>query len=76
MAAAAVGEDVPMDEADVPNAYTDSFQAWHKRTLAAFTAFLRSHSVVIAPLAPQIQDLLGTNVSDDVQKVVSRHLCM
>lgn len=69
-----------MQEADAPaNPPADpgsSFQAWQKRTLAAFTAFLRSHYMVLAPLASQVQELLGSDVPGGIKEVVTRHLCM
>ena len=78
--AASGTEDVAMQEAGVPaEAPTDStasFEAWQKRTLAAFRAFLRSRYMLIAPLASQVQGLLGPDVPVSVNKVVTQNLCL
>lgn len=71
-------KDVAMQEVGAPaEAPTDSaasFEAWQKRTLGAFRAFLRSRYMLIAPLASQVQELLGPDVPVGVKQVVTQNL--
>ena len=51
-----------------------SYQAWHKRTLAGLGAFLRSHYIVIAPLAAEVQQLVPEDAPDAIKAVLLQNL--
>ena len=69
------GEDA-MEEDDSAYSAQDSKKAWRSRTLAALGAFLRSHYMHVAPVAPQIEQLLGDGIAEDIKQVVLKNLIL
>lgn len=63
-----------MEEDDVAYSAQDSQKAWRARTLAALGAFLRSHYIHVAAVAPMIEQQLGDGIPDDAKHVVMRNL--
>ena len=63
-----------MEDVDAAYSVQDSQKAWRGRTLAALGAFLRSHYMHVADVAPQIEQQLGNGAADDAKHVVMRNL--
>lgn len=63
-----------MEDVDAAYSTQDSQKAWRGRTLAALGAFLRSHYMHVAAVAPQIEQQLGDEIADDAKHVVMRNL--